>query len=178
MNVPSSIQLQVVSQVAPMLNSAQSVDVAVRPDGSTGDVTVGRDIYNPYEDETPADYRPPADPRRWKADPAATAAAPGGRGAVDGMREALDAVDWSKVERHAATATDREHVRIALRFAERPEGMDHLKPVWSSYDKTWFVGVRSSSDLFASPQLAPVVEAAYAVLAEGERVGTPTDTGR
>ena len=177
MNVPSSIQLSIVSKVAPMANSAKTIDIAVRPDGSTGDVSASRDIYNPYEDETPAGYRPPADPRRWKADPAATAASPAVRDAVEGMRATLDAVDWSQVDRHASTATDRDYARIALRFDERPEGMDHLGPVYTSYDGQWFVGINASTDLFTAPQLQPVIEAAHAVLEQAELVGTPTDAG-
>lgn len=174
MNVPSTIDVTVTTTLGPFTRSGEQVTVSIAPDGSTGDVTVERSIYDPYEDETPADYRPPADPRRWKAGPEVTRT-PAIRDAVAGMRAALEAVDWSNVTKDSSTATDGEHTRIALRFADRPTGMEHLEPVHTSWDDSWFVGIRESNDLYTSPQLQPVIDAALAVVAAARAVAAPTD---
>lgn len=172
--LPSSLTVTVTTPAGGTLRSSETAAMAFTPDGTPGDVAVERNIYDPYEDETPPGYRPPADPRRWKAAPEATAT-PAIRDAVSGVQAVLEAVDWSKVEKSAPTATDSEYVRIDLRFAERPAGMDHLDPMYLSSTDSWHVGVRTSLDLFTSRELAPLLDATRGAVSLAARVATPVD---
>lgn len=170
MNVPSLVSVSIVSPAGDVLRSTETVELPfdARP------VNVARRIEDPYEDEAPAGYRPPADPRRWRAGPDATATSQAITDAAAGMRAAFRSIDWSTVPKVAVTATDDAHVGISMVFPERPVGMDHLQPI-ENPGHGWVVGVRASLDLFTSPGLAPLLDATRGVITLAERVATPVE---
>jgi hypothetical protein len=136
------------------LHSSEHLDV----DFGRGTVNAYRSVYDPLWD---GPVPQPADPRDWRAT-GTTAASPRLATAVAALRDAAAGVDLLTVPNGTATSAD-EYATFHLTFAERPTGVDHLRP-YQERDGSWTVMTRTSlNDLFVDPQLGPLVEAARAV---------------
>jgi hypothetical protein len=138
----------------PGLHSAEHLDV----DFANGKVDASRSIFDPLWDGPVAQ---PADPRDWRAS-GTTAASPRLANAVSALRDAIGGVDLLQTPNGDATSA-LEYATFHLTYAQRPEGLEHLRP-YQERDGSWTVMTRTSlGDLFVDPQLGPLVEAARAV---------------
>lgn len=109
-------------------------------------------------------YAQPARPGDWRGEVQANAT-PRLEAATGALRDAVLGVDLLAMERFDSSLNGRAYGTVHLTFAERPVGLDHLKP-FESHAGSWTIGLRTSlDDLFADPRLAPVVDATREVIA-------------
>lgn len=166
---PSSISVSITTPTPPPplggtwpWRSHEQVSVALDAAGRATRLDAGRVLADPYQDEAPPTYRVPTDHRTWSAGVDLPARADL-TAAVEQLRDDVAGLDWSSLTARPAHLTDAEHAVLHLRFAARPEGLDHLRPIEGA-DGIWHVRVQTSLDLLAQPALTPVVDAARAVL--------------
>jgi hypothetical protein len=138
------------------LTSAERLQMGFAPDAK---LTAGRQVYDQLWD---GPVPQPTDPRDWDATTTADAT-PKLAAATAALRDALTGLDLTRVPR--AESSSHEYANVHLTYAQRPVGVDGLH-VYQERDGSWTVPMHTSlNDLFVDPVLAPVVDAARAVLA-------------
>ncbi len=121
-------------------------------------LTASVDVADPYWD---GPYAEPDGPEDWRGSRPLDAS-PARARSVQGLRDAVAALDL--VGRTPAGHVGIGYANVFLTFAERPEGLDHLKPFQDHRDQ-WTVRLTTSvDDLLVDPTLTPIVDAAREVV--------------
>ncbi len=156
---PVAAQIQLNTHVAPGSEIAERVRLDLT--GANAPVEASRRSYDPYWDGPIAQPSQPGDfsvKTTANAKPALAAAA-------SAVRDAIVGIDLLHAAPFDSSKNVDSYAMIHLTFAERPTGLDHLRP-FQDVDGRWTIGLNTSTDdLLADPSLASVVNAARSVLA-------------